>query len=55
MVDSDLIITVLSSSLLASIFGALISQWYNTKTQKDMRAFQQKEDRFYNIIDLSLN
>jgi len=50
MVGTEFIIAVLSSSLLASIFGSLITQWYKIRSDKELGKFHQKEERFFRLI-----
>jgi len=50
LTSSDLWIAVLSSSLLATIFGALVTQWYKIRTEKGLSKYQQKEERFFNLV-----
>lgn len=46
----SLIIAVLSSSLLASIIGSFINQLYKTRSDKKIRKFRQKEERFFSML-----
>jgi hypothetical protein len=48
--EENLIIAVLSSSLLASIVGSLLTRWYKIRSDKEIRKFLQKEKRFFDML-----
>ena len=48
--SSQLWMAVLGSSLLASILGPLVTQWYRIRTEKKIRKFHQIEERFFNLV-----
>ncbi|GAG57176.1 unnamed protein product [marine sediment metagenome] len=46
----ELIIVVLSSSLLGSILGPQLTQWYKTQSGKDVSKYYKKEKCFFTIV-----
>jgi hypothetical protein len=46
----DLLNLILSSSLLVSIVGVLVTEYYRVRSEKELRKFQHKEERYVNML-----